>query len=649
MGMIGNTPYQGQVGSGNIQDGGVQPIDLSTGRPFWTTDGKLGIGTDTPRGKLDVQGGDVFISNTGESFNFIERLSAGAPNNWIGSWTFRAKDAASNLVNYAKIYALQIDTTTGGQSGKLFLSATKANSQTNYIVLDGLSDIIQLQTGNTERVRINSLGDVGIGTSTPNARLELRTTSGENLRLTKSTGASISWHDETQVRAHISGLNGTDGLAIFTGSAFTERFRIDSSGNVGIGTSSPSSRLTVKTSATDLALNLGTGTNANNQDINFLNSADGISGKIRYYPDTGTMSLWTNSSERMRIASNGDVSIGSSVSISNTLRYFDIYNTDTGTNSGAIFRLITTKVDNSGTTAVDFIKYKNYGFYINNNEPDATNATIFGVAGAERMRISANGNVGIGAGLPAQRLHIVGNQQLIRLNTTASTSSTMNANSLNSVIGISAPFGDNPASVSNLNAKWGITFTGNGDAPTSIGGTKSASVLAVSEDSWAGYNRAVGLAFYTSSFDAVQAERMRLDSTGSLTLAKQPLAYGTFYSGARAVNELVPMYVTYDNTSMFTSATRLTIPVAGRYQITASLLINPAGSYTYFAVTVNGGVHYHAHANVFAVSGTENLDHRINIIRNLAAGDYIEFKIAHVSIDNAWGDTHSCWSCAKVS
>jgi hypothetical protein len=87
-------------------------------------------------------------------------------------------------------------------------------------------------TGDTERMRIDSSGNVGIGTSSPNAKLDVAVSSGVNLALTKSGGAYLGFYEGTTARAAINGLSGADGLAFATGSALTERMRIDSSGRV---------------------------------------------------------------------------------------------------------------------------------------------------------------------------------------------------------------------------------------------------------------------------------------------------------------------------------------------------------------------------------------------------------------------------------
>ena len=90
----------------------------------------------------------------------------------------------------------------------------------------------------SEAMRINSSGNVGIGTTSPSATTEISTSSGEVLRLTKATGAYLGFHDGTQTRAALQGINGADGLTFHTGSGVTECMRIQADGEVRIGGSS---------------------------------------------------------------------------------------------------------------------------------------------------------------------------------------------------------------------------------------------------------------------------------------------------------------------------------------------------------------------------------------------------------------------------
>ena len=185
--------------------------------------------------------------------------------------------------------------------------------------------------------------------------------------------------------------------------------RLDTSGNVGIGTSSPNTSFKTTISYNNNAFGGGlyvvnTNTNANAiAAIQIQANNASVSGIQLYQTQAGDgalinynnsyLSFGTNAAERMRIDSSGNVLIGSATSAGNTLRYFDIYNTDSGASAGTIIRLITSNAAASGNTTVDLVKYKTGGFIVNNNETNAAAFTAFQVGASERMRIDSSGNV----------------------------------------------------------------------------------------------------------------------------------------------------------------------------------------------------------------------------------------------------------------
>jgi hypothetical protein len=99
-------------------------------------------------------------------------------------------------------------------------------------------------TSATERMRIDGSGNVGIGTSSPATKLEV---SGGSVTasnyLINVTAATFGKASDTSIEMRTS-ADATP-LMLFRVNGNNERMRIDSSGNVGIGTSSPNAKLQV--------------------------------------------------------------------------------------------------------------------------------------------------------------------------------------------------------------------------------------------------------------------------------------------------------------------------------------------------------------------------------------------------------------------
>ncbi len=198
------------------------------------------------------------------------------------------------------------------------------------------ADTLGFSTGGSERMRIDSLGNVGIGTSSPDDRLHVNSGTQNDVAKFEST-------DTTASLILVDSSTTTDGNRIQTigdtmnfQTAGSEAMRITSSGNVGIGTSSPANNLHIFTDASGEGILVKSTGNTYNDIIGDANRSGAGNAIVRLRgnwngnsvamiaihagddttnKDDGRIEFFTSASggsqnERMRIEPNGNVGIG---------------------------------------------------------------------------------------------------------------------------------------------------------------------------------------------------------------------------------------------------------------------------------------------------------------------------------------------------
>jgi hypothetical protein len=428
------TDDEGGAGDGyslDAEDG--DPVDVV----YVDSSGRVGIGTTTPAEPLHVDGAvemTGFKLPTGAANGHVLTSDAGGTGTWqpaaVGDgYSLDAEDgdpANALYVNAAgrvgigtlnPVDRLHVNLPNIGDACLRFTNNTTGTTLNDgfRVGIDEDGDVslwsyetryFSIGTGNVERLRITTAGDVGIGTYDPQADLHVHEggIGGCYLALT-NTGTGYVGDNGL-----IMGI-ATDGTTLI-GNKENNQMLFETNGNIGM-TLSADSRLAIG-GLTGFSDNLHVATTSPSETC-YVRLTNGGTGHhttdglmMRIAPngnaallnrENGLLGIGTGSEPDITIHTNGDVGIGAPYPFSR----LHLYQPTAGQPCTELFtNAATGNIANDGL----LIGMDSGGYALIHNFENTS--LRFGTNNLERMIIAANGNVGIGDDEPAVKLAVNG-------------------------------------------------------------------------------------------------------------------------------------------------------------------------------------------------------------------------------------------------
>jgi hypothetical protein len=321
-------------------------------------DANVGIGTSSPAYALDINDNVIRIAPAGETNAIVQYgRSSTASQNWHvgstgtglfnfwngneGSGNLRMSIAGDGNVGIGNSNPFNYDTTANdlvvgeaGQGDRGITIASGTSHRGTLMFADGTTglgeyagylqyhhngDFLAIATNNAEAMRIDSGGNVGIGTSSPSQKLEVNGL----LQLNRQPENDSAIYFGSTTSNYVYGSDSSDLITFGTNNS--EKVRIQSNGNVGIGTSSPdrlvhiqkgdagsavsdaNTALMVENSSHSIIQMASPNTVSNR--ICFGDPQNANAGRLTYDHNVDTFTIHVNGSERMRITSGGTIRI----------------------------------------------------------------------------------------------------------------------------------------------------------------------------------------------------------------------------------------------------------------------------------------------------------------------------------------------------
>jgi len=416
---------------GNISTGNITTTGYIAGPATFTIDpAAVGDNTGTliVAGNLQVDGTTTTINSTTLEVDDLNiTLASGAANATAANGAGITVDGASATITYASAsdaWSFNKNVGIGGNTASatgfvrslnlegsdVSLQLRETTTNSSWEIGNDNTGLFRVLNNGANKLVINSTGNVGIGTSSPSTALDVTgTVTADGLTVSPSSGAAIGTVKAIAGQSAYVSIRGnnttflTDSFDInqlsngsaevmqranhplIIGTNNTERLRIDSSGNVGIGTSSPTNG---KLEVTNASSTVPTGFFRNTSTGGDSPSLTVQGGANNAAPNFSVLDY--NGNTDFVVQGAGNVGIGTSSPVY-TLVVSEDGNDNIEIGAGIIQRY------NRATSSYGAMNYysASHNFYTTGG-------------GQQSLFINSDGKVGIGASSPFDALHVEG-------------------------------------------------------------------------------------------------------------------------------------------------------------------------------------------------------------------------------------------------